>query len=246
VSATKERGTPAARQRAGKKGDGIRRTTGRAIQQKLLFGFSARTPRQKIDDAAHCASAIQRRRYAFDDLDLPEVHRRNLEEPKPANLTKQWQAVGEHSRVSAPHALDANTRGTERRRGRVYSHPAHFVQHHDDVPWCHEHLFFDLFADQDVDPHELILEPLVGTRRRHDRDSLLDGRLCLQLHHDVLRGAGCHLHRCGRRSEARFQNGDLDRAGDGDDGRCTTRIGPMGRACDDDSASSTGFSEART
>ena len=92
VSATEQRGTPAARQRAGKKGDGIRRTARRAIQQELLLRLAARTPRQEIDDAAHRAGAVQRRRHAFDDLDLPEIHRRDLQQPEPANLTKQRQA----------------------------------------------------------------------------------------------------------------------------------------------------------
>ena len=55
----------------------------------------------------------------------------------------------------------------------------------------------------------------------------------LQLHDDVLRGAGRHLHRCGRRSEARFQHGDFDCAWDGDDCCRTSRIGPVGCASDD-------------
>ena len=56
----------------------------------------------------------------------------------------------------------------------------------------------------------------------------------LQLHHHVLRGAGRHLHRCGRRSEARFQHGDVDCAGDGDDRRRAIRVGPVGCASHDD------------
>ena len=179
VSATQQRGTPAARQRAGKKRDGIRRPARRAIQQEFLLRLAPWTPRQEIDDAAHRAGAIQRGRHAFDDLDLPEIHRRNLQQPEPANLTKQWQPVGEHASVPAPHALNANARGPERRRRRLHPHPAHFVQHHDDVSGRHEHLLLDLFASQDFDPHRLILEPLVGAGRRDDRDGLLDGRLCL-------------------------------------------------------------------
>ena len=179
MAATEQRGTPAAGQRAGKKRDGIRRTARRAIQQELPLGLAAWTPRQEIDDAAHRAGAVQRGRHAFDDLDLPEIHRRDLQQPEPANLTKQWQAVGEHTSVPAAHALNANARGTERRRGRLHPHPAHFVQHHDDVSGRHEHLLLDFFASQDFYPHRLILEPLVGASRRHDRDGFLDGRLCL-------------------------------------------------------------------
>ena len=46
-------------------------------------------------------------------------------------------------------------------------------------------------------------------------------------------GAGGHLHRYGRRSETRFQHGDFDCAGDGDDRRRTSRVGPVGCASHD-------------
>lgn len=194
VATTQERGTPAAGHGTRKKSDGIRRPACRAIQQELLFRLAAWTPRQEVDDAAHRAGTIEGRRHAFDNFDLPEIHRRNLQQAEPANLTKQWQAVGKHTRVPPAHPLNADTCGTERRRRRLHPHSAHFVQHHDDVPGRHEHLLLDLFAGQDFDPHRLILEPLVGPSRRYDRDGLLDRRLCLQLHHYVLCGAGCDLH----------------------------------------------------
>jgi hypothetical protein len=110
---------------------------------------------------------------------LPKIHRRDLEQTEPADLTKEWQPVGEHTRVPASHALNADARGPERRRGRLHPHSAHFVQQHDDVSGRHEHLLLNLFASQDLDPHGLILEPLVGACRRHDRDGFLNGRLRL-------------------------------------------------------------------
>jgi hypothetical protein len=136
----------------------------------------------------------------------------------------------EHTGIPASHPLNADAGGPERRRGGLHPHAAHFVQHHDDVSGRHKHLFLDFLASQDFYPHRLILEPLLGTSGRHDRDGLLDGRLWLKVHQDVLSSAGCHLHRGRRRCEARLQHGDFNCAGDGVDGRCTGRVGPVGGA----------------
>ena len=134
-------------------------------------GLGAWTPRQQVDDAAHRARAVQRRRHAFDHLDLPEIHRRDLQQPEPADLAEQRQPVREEARVAAAHALNAHARGAERRRRRLHAHAAHFVQHHDDVAGRHEHLLFDFFALEHLDAHRLILETLVGACRCHDGDA---------------------------------------------------------------------------
>ena len=215
VAATQQRGTPTARERRGEKGDRVGRAARRAIQQELPCWLSGGTPREQIDDAAHGAGAVQRRRHALDDFDLPEIHRRDLQQAEPAHVTEQRQAVRQDPGVPAAHALNPHAGRAERRRGRLHAHAAHFVQHHDDVAGRHEHLFFDLFAREHFDAHRLIFETFVGARRRHDGDRFLDGRLRLQLDDNVLHGTGSDLNGCRRGSEARFDDGEVDRAWSG-------------------------------
>ena len=118
----------------------------------------------------------------------------------------------------------------ERRRRRLHPHAAHLVQHHDDVAGRHEHLLFDLLAREDLDAHGLILETLVGPRRCDDGDAFLEVRLRLQLHDDLLRRAGAHLHGCGHGHEPGLHDGDVDVPGAGDDGRRAGRVGAMAGA----------------
>ena len=233
MAATEQRTTPPAREGTGEKRDRIRRTPCGPIEQELLRGFGAWTPRQQVDDATHRAGAIQRRGHTFDDLDLSQIHRRDLEQTEPADLAKQRQPVREHARIAASHALNAHAGGAEGRRRRLHPHAAHLVQHHDDVTGRHEHLLFDFLAREDLDAHRLILETLVGPCRCDDGDAFLEVRLRLQLHDDLLRRAGAHLHGCGHGHESGLHDGDVDVAGAGDNGRRTGRVGAMAGASDD-------------
>jgi hypothetical protein len=116
----------------------------------------------------------------------------------------------------------------------LHSHPAHFVQHHDDVAGRHEHLLLDLLALEDLNAHGLILETLVGPGRCNDGDAFLEARLLLQLNDDLLRRASAHLHGCGHGHEPVLHDADIDLAGTGDDGGGTGRIGAMAGARHDD------------
>lgn len=60
----------------------------------FLSGFS----RDQIHDAAHCAGSVERRSDTFDHLDLPEVHRRNLQQAEGADLfAEERQAIRQES-----------------------------------------------------------------------------------------------------------------------------------------------------
>ncbi len=89
MAATEQGPTPAAREGTGEKRDRIRRTACGPIEQELLRGFRAWTPRQQVDDATHCTGAIQRRGHTLDDLDLSQIRRRDLKQTEPADLAKQ-------------------------------------------------------------------------------------------------------------------------------------------------------------
>ena len=119
--------------------------------------------------------------------------------PETADVgAEQRQPVGEKPRVAASHALDTDACRPEGWRRRLHAKTAHFIQHHDDVARRHELFLFDLFGVQHLDAHRLILDALVGSRRR-DRDVFLDRGLSLQLDWNHLRRAeyGGHGHRDG-------------------------------------------------
>ena len=65
-------------------------------------GSARWTPREQIDDAAHCAGAVERRRDALDHFDLTEIHRRDLQQAEPADLAEQRQPVGQKRACSGP------------------------------------------------------------------------------------------------------------------------------------------------
>ena len=212
---------------------GVGRAARGPIEQELLAPAPRRTPRQEVDDAAHRARAVERGRHALDDLDLAEIHRRDLQQPKPADLAKQRQPVRQHARVPASHALNAHAGRAERRRRRLHAHAAHFVQHHDDVAGRHEHLLFDLLARQHLDAHGLILEPPVGARRRDDGDALFDGRLRLELDDQIVHLARGDRDGHGHGRKARLDDRQIARAR-----RCSHRpgtgqVGSMRYARDD-------------
>ena len=188
-----------------------------AIDQDLALRLRRRPPRDQVDDAAHRAGAVQRRRHALDHFDLPEIHRRNLQQAEAADLlAEERQAVREEPRVAAAHALDAHARRAERRRRRLHAHAAHLVQHHDDVAGRHEHLLFDLFALEHLDAHRLILQPLVGAGGRHG-DLFLVCWLWIERHDDPLIAGG------GKRNVLRYGEiagmAHLDSDGADGDGR---------------------------
>jgi hypothetical protein len=173
------------------------------IEQKLADRILLRPPCNQVDDAAHCACAVQRGRDTLDHFDLAKIHRRNLQQPESANLlTGDRQAVEEHARVSAAHALDAHGRRAHRRRGCLHAHAAHLVQHHHDVAGRHQHLLFDLFAVQHLDARRLIVDAAAGAGGGDD-DGFFDldrlgrfGRVlrrrCLRAHVDRARQQAQH------------------------------------------------------
>ncbi len=231
VTAAEERRAPALPGRRRQEHHGVCSSARRSVQEKFLDGLVGRPPRQQIDDAAHRASSVERRCHALDDFDLSQVHGRNLKQAEASDFTEERQTIREHSRVPAAHALDPDARGAERRRRGLHAHAAHLVQHHDDVTGRHEHLLFDLFARQHFDAHGLILEPLVGSGRRHDGHGFLDGRLRLQVHDHVLDRSGGDRHADRDRSEAGLHDGDADRSGargDRDRSGCVGTVGSPG------------------
>ena len=170
VAAAKERRTP-----PGAPGAIDRNTTPSVaprvdrLTRHVRVGSSARAPRQQVDDAAHRAGAVERRRHALDHFDLAEVHRRNLEQAEAADLlAEERKPIAEEARVPALHALHAHARRTDRRRRRLHAQAAHFVEHHHDVAGRHQHLLFDLLAAQHLDARRLVLESPPGPRAGDD------------------------------------------------------------------------------
>jgi hypothetical protein len=183
VTAAEEGESPRAGQWRAEEGHGVGAAAGGSVQQELPLGAVARLPRYQVDDAAHGAGTVQRRGHALDHLDLRQVHRRDLQQAKPAHFTEQRQAVGQEARVAPAHALHPHARRAQRRRGGLHAHAAHFVEHHGNVAWRHEHLLFDLFALEDFDAERLIIEPAAGAGGRYrdgdfDVGGLLDGVRC--------------------------------------------------------------------
>jgi hypothetical protein len=118
------------------------------------------------------------------------------------------QPVREETGVAAPHALNPDARGAERRRGGLYAHAAHFVQHHDDVPGRHEHLLFNLFAVQRLDTHRLIFESSVGACAGNNCHFFFKCDLRLELDTDKALLSCGHCNQDGDRDETLSHNCD--------------------------------------
>ncbi len=201
-----QRAADVLRQPSRDKSDGIGGADRRLIEQHFAHRIDFRPPRHEIDDAAHCAGTVERRRDPLDHFDLTEVHRRDLQQPETADLLAgQRHAVEQHPRVAALHALDADAGGAERGRCRLHAHAAHLVQHHHDVAGRHQHLLFDFLAVEDLDADRLIVDAAAGAgggdddrlfhfdRRRRRRRRLLLGGLALEV--DGAADQGEHDHR---------------------------------------------------
>src|SRR6185503_13708876 len=153
---------------------------------------------------------------------------------KATDVAEQRQPVRQYARVAAAHALNTYTGGAERRRCGLHAHPAHFVQHHDDVARRHQHLLFDFFASEDLDAHRLIFESLVRARRRNDRDRLLECWLGLQIDADVLLRVSPDHHLDGHSHVTVLDDRELHLAGENLNLRRSRRVGVMARATDND------------
>ena len=208
---------------------------GRLVEQDLALGLVAGPARQEVDDAAHRPGPVEGRRDPLDDLHLPQVHRRDLEQPQAAGLAAvEGQPVGEDAGVAAPHALDADARGPERRRRGLHPHAAYLVEHHDDVAGRHEHLLLDLLPVEGLDPHRLVLDAAAGAGGGDHGDLLLDGRHRLEVDpHDAL-PAGGHGHGDGHGDEPLAHDGDLHRPGRRSRERDPGGVGHVRRSHHDD------------
>ena len=220
MSAADQGHPPVAGQRCGEPEHAVGAAPRRLVEQDLPFRFAAGPTRQEVDHAAHGAGPVQGGSHPLDDLHLPEVHRRDLEQPEAARLAAvERQPVREETCVAPPHALDANAGSAERRRGGLHPHAAHLVEHHDDVAGRHEHLLLDLLPIEHLDPHRLVLDAAAGAGAGDYRQLFLDRhrRLELDLKDSLLTGGqrdgdgggreslvfDCDLHRSGRRGHQR-------------------------------------------
>ena len=206
----------------------------RSVHEGLPLDLLPRTLRDEIDDAAHRPGPVKRRRDAFDDFDLREVGRRNLQQAERAGLlAEERQPVGEEARVASSHALNPHARRAERGRRRLDPQAAHFVEHHHDVARRHHDFFLDLVGVENLDAHRLILDPLVGSRGG-DRDVFFDRRLRAKRDRDRAWFAGANVDRDRLGFEPFLGHDDLHRSGRHVERRATYRIGAVRRAVRDD------------
>ena len=213
VRAAQKRETPALRQWRRVPEDRIGAPTGRGVQEHLGFGLVARAAGDEVDDSSHGPGAVQRGGDALDDFHLTEIHRWDLKQADPAGLrAEQRQAVRQHARVAPLHPLHTYAGGPQRGGGGLHPHPAHLVEHHDDVPWCHEHLLLDLLANEDLDAHRLILEPLVGACGRHGDLFFVRG-FGIERHDDGLTRPAGHDDVFRHREKSGMCDFDADRPG---------------------------------
>ncbi len=136
----------------------------------------------EVDDSGHRSRTIQSRGNTLNHLYLAQIHWRNLQQAQSASLLpEQRQAVAKKPGVAPAHTLDTHARRSQRRRGGLHPDTSHFIQHHDDIAWRHECLFFNLLRSQHFDSGRRILNARVGTRRVYG-DLFFDFRLALQFH----------------------------------------------------------------
>ena len=143
----------------------------RLVQQQLSLGLRARTPRHEIHHTAQRRGPVEGRRGALDDLDLAEVHRRDLQQAQ--SLSRQAierQAVGQQLRVATPEPLDAHVGATERGRCGGDPHAARLVEQHRDVAGLHRRLFLDILAADHLHPRRLLADAAVAAASGGDGD----------------------------------------------------------------------------
>gem|GEM_PF-6805337 len=105
VSPRQERVPPPPAGGARGEGHGVGTAECGGVEEQV--GARLRIPRNQVDDATHGGRAVERGRGTLDQLDLGQVHRRNLEGPQPADLRPvEGKAVGEDSGIATPKALD--------------------------------------------------------------------------------------------------------------------------------------------
>ena len=224
VGAREQRQAPLRGQRRGIPQAHIRGATRRAVDQELTFRFRSRAPRDQIDDAAHRTSSVQRRRHAFDHFRPAQVERWDLHEPERHLFAEQRQPVRQEPCVPPAHTLDTHARRPERRRRRLHAHPAHLVQHHDDVARRHHQFLVDLFGVEHFHTHGLILESAVRPRRGHGH-RFLNGGKPLELDRDRLLLPGGNRDRSRHWRESCLDDRELDETWSDVDPRFAARVG---------------------
>ena len=80
VRAREQRVAPRRRQSARVPIHRVAAVARRLVEEQLALGLRNGAPRHEIDHAAQCRGPVHGRRCALDDLDLAEVHRRDLEQ----------------------------------------------------------------------------------------------------------------------------------------------------------------------
>ena len=238
MSAADQGHRPGVGERAGEPEHSVGAAPRRLVEQDLPLRFVAGPTRQEVDHAAHGAGAVQGGSHPLDDLHLPEVHGRDLQQPEAARLAAvERQPVREEACVAAPHALDANAGSAERRRRGLHPHAAHLVEHHDDVPGRHEHLLLDLLPIEHLDPHRLVLDAAAGASAGDHGDLFLDRQFRLELDlNDSLFAGGQRYGHDGRR-ESFVLDCDLHGAGRGGYERDPVSVGHLRGFGDDDDRS---------
>ena len=126
-------------------------------------------------------------------------------------LPKERKTIRKESGVPPTHSLHTHTRRAKRRRGSLDAHPAHFVEHHDDVAGRHEHLLLDLFTLEHLDAQGRILDARIRAGSVH-RDLFFDLFLRLQLDTDEPCLGLVDINRRVGREEAVLRDRDLERA----------------------------------
>jgi hypothetical protein len=176
----------------------------------------------EIDDAPERRRAVERGRGALDDLDLLEIHGRNLEQPERRHLrVVDGQAVGQYGGVPSVQALHAKRRGAERRGRRLQSNTARLVQQHRDVAGRHQELLLNLLAPDHFDPQRLIRRESPAACRGDD-DGFLDFWKLLERHFDASRARS---HGLAQRREPILRDDKHATRGRHHDGRVARLVG---------------------
>ena len=169
MSAAKEAVAPVSVTVPGQPRDAIGTAPRRSINQQLLFGSVAlRLAGNQVDHAAESRSAVQCGRHALDDLDLPQVHRRDLQDTDRSCGTIQREAVSKNLRIASAEPLHAHAGGTKRRRRHLHAKPVRLGEHHRDIAGGHENLFVDLFLRYDLDANGLVFDAPARARGSND------------------------------------------------------------------------------